>query len=154
MCASVAGVPAGKLASWATKVTVPAPVTAPLASRGTLNVMVTVPRALASALVIGGTSLAALSVAVKVIGPVLPDDGVVGLSLPHAAAISSAAPIAAHRFIVPPPRSLVVPPPIGCAGRRPVLTRRALPLPAAGTTVGSRPAHPRFLDQGRRGFDG
>src|SRR4051794_17663120 len=98
MCASVAGVPPGKLASWPTKLTVPAPVTAPVASRGTLNVIVTVPRALASALVIGGTWLAALSVAVKVIGPVLLD-GVVGLSLPHAAAISSAAAIAAHRFM-------------------------------------------------------
>jgi hypothetical protein len=67
-------------------------------SRGTLNVIVAVPRALASAFVIGGTSLAALSCAVKMIGPVLPD-GVVGLSLPHAAARIKAVPIAASRFI-------------------------------------------------------
>src|SRR6476661_3841146 len=127
MWARIAGVPAGKLASWATKVTVPAPVTAPLASRGTLNVIVTVPRALASALVIGGTSLAALRFAVKVIGPVLL--GVVGLSLPHAVAISSAAPIAAHRFIVSPLRSLGFPRADGCARRRPVPGRRVLPLP-------------------------
>src|SRR3982751_2472237 len=110
MCASVAGVPPGKLASWPTKLTVPAPVTAPLASRGTLNVMVTAPRALASALVVGGTWLAALSVALKVIGPVLLD-GVVGLSLPHATVMSSAAPIAAHRFIVPPRQPLIRPNP-------------------------------------------
>ena len=44
--------------------------------------MVAVPRPLASAFVTGGSSLAALSGAVKTIGPVV---GVVGESLPQAA---------------------------------------------------------------------
>src|SRR3954447_16329059 len=101
MCASVIGVPAGKLASCAAKSMVPGPVTAPLPPRGTLRVMEAIPRAFASALVTGGTSLAALIVAVKKIGPVF-GEGVVGvlLSLPHAASIRSAAARIARRVIV------------------------------------------------------
>jgi hypothetical protein len=49
-------------------------------------------------LAIGGVSLAALSSAVKTMGPVLVD-GVVGASLPHAAAVMSAMAMAANRFI-------------------------------------------------------
>ena len=68
--------------SWTEKFIVPAPVIAPEASAWSVSVIVAVPRPLASAFVTGGTSLAALSGAVKTIGPVV---GVVGESLPQAA---------------------------------------------------------------------
>ena len=108
MCARLMGVPPGKLETCAEKFTVPPPLTPPVAgSRDTLNVIVAVPRAFASAFVIGGVSFWALSCAVNTMGPVLLV-GVVGLSLPQAAASISAVPIAASRFIGPPPRVIVV----------------------------------------------
>src|SRR5690349_7777308 len=112
MWAIVTGVPAGKLASWAANPTVAAPVTAPTALGGTSSVMVATPRAFASALAIGGTSLAALMVAVRTIAPAL--DGVVGvlLSLPHAATNRNAVPTSASRVIVCLSAGLYVSPPV------------------------------------------
>ena len=78
----MAGVPLGKPDVWISNVTFPAPVTAPLPSRGTSKVMITKPRPVFSALVIGGTSLAGLSWAVKTMGPLV---GPFGLSSSHPA---------------------------------------------------------------------
>jgi hypothetical protein len=63
-----------------------------------LKVIVASPRAFASLFVTGGTTLAALSCAVNTSGPVLVFVGVVGLSLPQAAAISKAIAMAPIRF--------------------------------------------------------
>ena len=90
--------PTGKPVSWTEKFMRPGPVMAPEESRGAVRVIVAVPRALASALVTGGTSLAALSAAVKTIGPVV---GLVGELLPQPAAAVSIA-ISASLFMVSP----------------------------------------------------
>src|SRR5215203_646787 len=100
MCAATTEVPDGKLLSCTAKVTLPPPVTAPVLSRGTLKVMVAVPRPPDSAPETGGTSLAALSVVEKTIGPVVDGPvGVLSLLSSHAAAMASAIIRIAARFI-------------------------------------------------------
>src|SRR5262249_612988 len=102
MCARFSVVPPGNPLTVAEKLTVPPPMMLPDVSRGTLKTIVAVPRAFESALLNAGTSLAALRFAVKVIGPwlLVPPDGVVGLSLPHAVTSATSA-TAASLFIGP-----------------------------------------------------